>query len=118
MEIIRTVENSELGVKRTLDELDVNRSSFYDWYRRYEAQGYDGLGTRKSIARKFWNKIPDTEKDQVVSIALEYPEKSPRELAWHITDTEDYYHFRIERISHLEGRGSLYEPCLHRHGCF
>jgi putative transposase len=91
MEIIRTVENSELGVKRTLDELDVNRSSFYDWYRRYETQGYDGLATRKSIARKFWNKIPDTEKDQVVSIALEHPEKSPRELAWHITDTQGYY---------------------------
>jgi len=91
MEIIRTVENSELGVKRTLDELDVNRSSFYEWYRRYETQGYDGLATRKSIARKFWNKIPEAEKKQVVSIALEHPGKSPRELAWHITDTEGYY---------------------------
>lgn len=91
MEIIRTVENSELGVKRTLDELDVNRSSFYEWYRRYEAEGYDGLATRKSVARKFWNKIPDTEKDQIVSIALDHPGKSPRELAWHITDTQGYY---------------------------
>jgi len=91
MEIIRTVENSELGVKQTLDELDVNRSSFYEWYRRYEASGYDGLAVRKSIARKFWNKIPDAEKKQVVSIALEHPEKSPRELAWHITDTQGYY---------------------------
>lgn len=91
MEIIRTVENSELGVKRTLEELDVNRSSFYEWYRRWEADGYDGLAVRKSIARKFWNKIPDREKKQVVSIALEHPEKSPRELAWHITDTHGYY---------------------------
>ena len=35
MEIIRLVEESELGVKRTLQELDVPRSSFYRWYRRY-----------------------------------------------------------------------------------
>ena len=91
MEIIRTVENSDLGVKRTLEELDVNKSSFYEWYRRYEAQGYDGLATRKSIARKFWNKIPESEKDRVVAIALEHPGKSPRDLAWYITDTQGYY---------------------------
>ena len=36
MEIIRTVENSELGVKATLTELDISRSTFYDWYGRYE----------------------------------------------------------------------------------
>jgi putative transposase len=34
MEIIRLVEESELPVKRTLQELDVNRSSFYEWYDR------------------------------------------------------------------------------------
>jgi transposase InsO family protein len=27
----------------------------------------------------------------VIEVALEHPEKSPRELAWHITDTEGYY---------------------------
>jgi putative transposase len=91
MEIIRMVEDSELGVKRTLEELDVNRSSFYEWYRRYEAEGYDGLAMRKSIARKFWNKIPEMERERVVSIALEHAEKSPRELACHITDTRGYY---------------------------
>jgi transposase-like protein len=35
MEIIRLVRGSQLGVKRTLEELDVPRSSFYRWYRRY-----------------------------------------------------------------------------------
>ena len=31
MEIIRMVEGSDLSVVRTLRELDVNRSSFYEW---------------------------------------------------------------------------------------
>jgi len=91
MEIIRTVEESELSAKRTLEELDVNRSSFYEWYRRYSLEGYDGLATRKPYAQRFWNKIPEMEKKQIVSIALEHPERSPRELSHFITDTEGYF---------------------------
>jgi len=33
MEVIRTVEESELSVRRTVNELDVNRGSFYERYR-------------------------------------------------------------------------------------
>jgi transposase InsO family protein len=91
MEIIRTVEDSKLPVKRTLEELDVNRSTFYEWYRRYQEEGYDGLRNRTTGPRRFWNRIPEHERARVVEVALEHPEKSPRELAWHITDTEGYY---------------------------
>lgn len=91
MEIIRLVEESELSVTATLEQLDVSKSSFYEWYGRYESEGYDGLLARKPNANKFWNKIPDREKKHIVDEALEHPEKSPRELAWHITDTEGYY---------------------------
>jgi len=88
MEIIRLVEESELPVKHTLDELGVAKSSFYRWYRRYEQEGYEGLSNRSPTARRFWNKIPEDEKAGVVETALERPEMSPRELAWHITDTQ------------------------------
>lgn len=86
MEIIRLVEESELSVKRTLAELDVPRSSFYRWYRRYESDGYEGLANRSPNARRFWNKVPESEKKQIVKVALEKPELTPRELAWEITD--------------------------------
>lgn len=91
MEIIRMVESSDLPVRRTLEELEVTRSSFYNWYRRYAEEGYDGLAARKPSARKFWNRIPKHEKEQVVSLALQYSEKSSRELAWHITDRCGYF---------------------------
>jgi transposase InsO family protein len=93
MEIIRIVEGSHLSVRKTLEELYVNRSTFYDWYRRYREHGYDGLADRKAGPRRFWNKIPERIKEQIVDIALEDEnvEKSPRELAWHITDTQGYY---------------------------
>ena len=88
MEIIRLVEGSDLPVKRTLAQLDVPRGSFYRWYRRYREQGYDGLANRPPHSQQFWNRIPEAEKHRVVQIALELPELSPRELAWHITDSE------------------------------
>ena len=90
MEIIRMVENSSLGVKRTLEQLGINRSTFYVWYRRYTEDGYDGLAERKSSRRRFWNQIPPEEKERVIEIALEQTDKSPRELAFYITDKRGY----------------------------
>ena len=64
MEIIRLVEESELPVKRTLEELDVPRSTFYRWCKRYQEEGYAGLADRKTNVRQFWNRIPDEVRDQ------------------------------------------------------
>jgi transposase InsO family protein len=91
MEVIRLVESSPLSVKQTLAELSINRSTFYDWYRRYQEEGYDGLANQYRPPQQFWNEIPPWEKERVVEIALEQPEKSPRELAWYITDKRGYY---------------------------
>ena len=91
MEVIRIVEGSGLGVKRTLDELGINHSTFYNWYRRYEEAGYDGLAPRKASHRRFWNAIPPREREKVIELALDNPEKSARELAWTITDKRGYY---------------------------
>lgn len=91
MDIIRLVETSDQPVKRTLAALGIPRSTFYDWYRRYSEAGYDGLAARNSQPRQFWNRIPEAVRTHVVDVALEQPEKSPRELAYHIIDTEEYF---------------------------
>jgi len=91
MEVIRIVEGSGLGVKHTLQELDINRSTLYRWYRRYRERGYDGLAPGNHPPKRFWNAIPPWERDRVVREALKHPEKSPRELAWHITDCRGYF---------------------------
>ncbi len=91
MEIIRLVEGSALPVKRTLRELGVPRSSFYRWYARYAEAGYDGLASQPPNVRRFWNRIPESERQRVVEVALEKPELTPRELAWHITDSHGAY---------------------------
>lgn len=91
MEIIRLVETSDLSIRQTLQELDVPRSSFYRWYGRYQAEGYEGLANRGHQPKQFWNKIPQQVQDEVVELALEQPEKSPRELAVAFTDKQEYF---------------------------
>ena len=89
--IIRLVEESELSIRRTLDEIRVSRSSFYRWYQSYERDGFEGLENNSRASRQHWNKIPDSVRELVVDIALNQPELTPRELAWHITDTRAYF---------------------------
>jgi putative transposase len=91
MEIIRLVDQSPVSVKQTLIELDINRSTYYEWYRRYKQGGYEALADCYRPPKQFWNQIPPWERQRVVEIALEHPEKSPRELAWYITDEREYY---------------------------
>jgi putative transposase len=91
IEAIRLVEGSSLSVRRTLGELGVPRSTFYRWYAAYARDGYDGLAPRSGQKRRFWNRIPDEERERVAELAIENPEFSPRELAWHITDREGYF---------------------------
>jgi len=65
MEVIRLVEGSPLSIKQTLRELNINRSTFYQWYRQYQEGGYDGLANRYRAPRQFWNEIPPWEKERV-----------------------------------------------------
>ena len=90
-EVIRLVEGSDLSARQTLRELQINRSTFYTWYRRYTTQGRAGLEPKPSAARRYWNRIPPRVRQQVVDAALADPERSPRELAWQLTDREGHF---------------------------
>jgi len=91
MKIIRMVEESSLSVRCTLRQIDISRSTFYEWYKRYQEYGYDGLASKHRTPLQFWNAIPEWEKQRIVEIARQYPEKSCREVAFHITDKEGYF---------------------------
>jgi len=90
-EVLRLVEGSELSVRQTLQALRVNRATFYAWYRRYRAEGDAGLTAKPPAARRYWNRIPPPMRQQVVAAALADPERSPRELAWQLTDRTGHF---------------------------
>ena len=109
-EIIRLVEGSDLPVKLTLEQLDIPRSTFYDWYARYREKGFAGLLPQVDSDRKQWNQIPEKEREEVVKEALEYPDKSPRELAFHITDTREWFISESSVYRILKSRDLITSP--------
>ena len=90
-EIIRLVEQSHWPARRTLEKLGVPRSSFYRWYDRYQRGGPEALAERPSRPDRVWNRIPEVIRDQIVELALDQPELSPRELAVRFTDERKYF---------------------------
>jgi len=91
LEIIRLVEQSTLGVRRTLEKLGVSRATFYRWCDQYQSGGPEALNDRSPRPDRVWNRIPEDVRGQIVDLALEVPELSPRELAVRFTDTESYF---------------------------
>jgi putative transposase len=90
-EIIRLVETSHLPVRRTLEKLGIPRATFYRWYDRHRNGGPEALGDRSPRPDRVWNRIPETIRGQIIDLALERPELSPRELAVHFTDEKRYF---------------------------
>jgi len=90
-EIIELVEQSHLPAKRTLDKLGIPRATFYRWYDRYRAGGPEALADHRSRPDRVWNRIPDDVRGQIIDMALEVPELSPRELAVRFTDERKYF---------------------------
>ncbi len=110
MEIIQIVQDSELGVKRTLEELGISRSTFYEWYSRYLEHGYDGLKPKPAKRKQFWNKISNKERKQVVETALEHTELSPRELAHQIVDHQKWFISESSVYRILKEHGLITSP--------
>ena len=90
-EIIRTVEESALGIRRTCEKLGISRSTFYNWYDRYLSGGYEALADQKPRPTSVWNKVPDGQRKALVDLALNEPELSPRELAIRFTESQGYF---------------------------
>jgi putative transposase len=85
------VEQSHLPVQRTLTKEGIPPTTFYRWYDRFVEHGPGALEDRPSAPSRVWNRIPKAVRDQIVTLSLEEPELSPRELAVKFTDMEKYF---------------------------
>jgi putative transposase len=90
-EIIRLVEHSPLPVRRTLEKLGIPRATFYRWYDLYQTGGPEALADRSPRPSRVWNRIPEEIRGQIIALALDTPELSPRELAVRFTDEQKYF---------------------------
>ena len=80
--ICRSAHPSKIGIPPT---------AFYRWFDRFVEREREGLEYRPSRPSRVWSRIPDRVRHQVVGLALQEPEQSPRILAVRFTDTEKYF---------------------------
>jgi len=111
-EIIRLVETSEIGVNRTLREIGLHKSTFYNWYGKYREEGFDGLAAKPRARNTYWNRIPDKIRTQVIDMALEYPEESSRGVACKMIDQKRYYISESSVYRILKANGLITQPAF------
>ena len=111
-EIIHLVEHSDLSIKRTLEELNVPRSTFYSWYRRYQEEGSDGLKGKRPKTKQFWNRIPDPVREEIADLALEYPEEPPRQIAYRFIEEKQYFVSESSVYRILKGYDLIENPAF------
>ena len=112
LEIIRTVETSPLPVRKTLDKIGIPKSTFYAWLDRYDAGGLDALEDHRPEPKRVWNRIPDDVREKIVSLALEEPDLSPREVAVAFTDHARSFVSEASVYRLLKARGLVTSPAF------
>ena len=111
LEIIRIVERSHLPVKQTLAKIGVSRPTFYRWYDLYRRFGEAGLENRRAgPKRPAWNRIPDDVRGEVINMALDKPDLSPREVAVTFTDERSYFVSEASVYRLLKAQGLITSP--------
>jgi transposase InsO family protein len=111
LEIIRIVERSHLPVKQTLAKIGVSRPTFYRWYDLYRRFGETGLEDRRAgPKRPAWNRIPDDVRGEVINMALDKPDLSPREVAVTFTDERSYFVSEASVYRLLKAQGLITSP--------
>ena len=107
-EIIELVEQSSLSIRRTLVPIGIPRSTFYDWYSRYQEGGIEALEDGKPRPRRIRNKI----RMAIVNLALEESDLSPRELAVNFTDTNGSFVSEASGYRLLKDHGLITSPAF------
>jgi len=93
-DVLNLVTASSLPIRQALARLGLAKSTYYRWRNRKD----------KSKPRIPWNKLSSEEEDVVLTSARDWPELSPRQLAFKITDDGLYIsESTVYRILKREG---------------
>lgn len=75
-------KKTEISQQRIVGWLDVNRSKFYEWKRRYgKANEHNGL-----VPRDFW--LEPWERDAITAYFIEHPDEGYRRLTYMMMDED------------------------------
>jgi putative transposase len=114
MEMIRSVESSDLSISEAINKLDIPRSTYYRWKRKLRSQGINGLLDNKPYRARIWNQLLPSQVDKILEYATFNPEYSSREISLYITDNEGFSVSESTVYRRLKERGLIPEPVIKR----
>ena len=93
--ILDFISKSNQSVRKECEEFGVTRNSYYNWLRRFKAEGKEGLKRKKPVAYSHPNKIKQTVIDKILELRKEYHLGSIR-ITWYL---ERYHGIKISESS-------------------
>jgi putative transposase len=110
MELIRSVESSDLNISDAIAKFDIPRSTYYRWKKKLKSQGIKGLQYNKPYRARIWNQLLPWQVDKILEYATFYPEYSSREISLYITDNEEFSVSESTVYRRLKEHGLIPEP--------
>lgn len=102
METLRVVMSSEIPVHRTLRALDIPKTTYYRWRRKWRNMGFEGLRDIKPKRLSSWNKLLPYQEDKILEIAILNPDWTSRQISFYIIELSPRYLFTTVPISIAE----------------
>ncbi|MCF8001791.1 MAG: IS3 family transposase, partial [Halanaerobiales bacterium] len=108
------VEESTLPVKTTCEILKLNSWRYYDWRKRYKAEGMEGLKNHKSTPASCPHSLLEEEKQAIINYALKHPDLRHRKLAKKMMDDDIVYVSASSTYRVLKDAGLIPEHEYHK----
>ena len=106
-DLIEKLESRRGRRSEILQELQIPRSTYYQWRKAYREDGIGGL-EKVRLGRRIWNRLMAVEVERMLAVARLHPELSPRLLAVKITDEEDFAISESTVYRILKEKGLIY----------
>jgi len=109
MEMLRITMSSDVPVCKTLDALDLPRSTYYRWRQKWHQMGLLGLQDTHPKRCGSWNKLLPGQLTKIIDIATWNPEWPCRHISFYITDHEGFSVSKTTVYRILKAQGLIAE---------
>jgi transposase InsO family protein len=90
MKMLRAVMGSESSVCKTLDALDLPKSTYYRWRHKWRQMGLLGLRDTRPKRSGSWNQLLPDQRTEIIDIATIHQDWPCRQISFHITDYKGF----------------------------
>lgn len=90
IEMLRLTMGSSSSIRKTLDALELPKSTYYRWRYKWRQMGLLGLRDTRPKRHGSWNKLLPDQQTKIIDIATENQDWPCRQISFYITDNEGF----------------------------